>query len=80
VAIMLRSLHLALIHRSSWNIDSANFASPEFSEVDIAALCVAPSLCGRHSYVEVKGSWPCLHKTPSGAGRWNRANFAITEF
>ena len=44
------------------------------------ALCVAPSLCGRNSYVEVTGSWPCLHKTLSGAGRWNRANFAITEF
>src|SRR5215204_4966374 len=51
-----------------------------FSEVDIPALCVAPSLCGRNSYVESKGSWPCLHKTLSGAGRWNRANFAITEF
>src|SRR5918994_6061201 len=44
------------------------------------ALCVATSLCGRHSYVEITGSWPCLHKTLSGAGRWNRANFALTEF
>jgi hypothetical protein len=32
------------------------------------------------SYVEIKVSWPCLHKTLSGAGRWNRANFAFTEF
>jgi hypothetical protein len=56
-----------LIHRSAWNINSANFAFREFSEVDIPALCVAPSLCGRNSYVEIKGSWPCLHKTLSGA-------------
>ena len=27
-----------------------------------------PSLCGRNSYVEIKGSWPCLHKALSGAG------------
>src|SRR5829696_4125801 len=33
------------------------------------ALCVAPSLCGRDSYVEIKGSCPCLHKALSGAGR-----------
>ena len=56
------------------------FRFTEFSEVDIPALCVAPPLCGRHSYVEVKGSWPRLHKNLSGVGRWNRANFAITAF
>jgi len=69
-----------LIHRSAWNRNSANFAFWAFSEVDTPALCVALSLCGRNSYVEIKGSWPCLHKTLSGAGRWNRANFAFTEF
>jgi len=52
----------------------------EFCEVDIPALCVAPSLCGGNSYIEITGSWPRLHKTLSGAGRWNRANFALTEF
>ena len=57
-----------------------NFALPGFSEVDIPALCVALLLCGRNSYVEIKGSWLCLHKTLSGVGRWNRANFAFTEF
>jgi hypothetical protein len=57
-----------------------NFAFWAFSEVDIPAFCVAPSLCGRNSYVEITGAWPCLHKTPSGAGRLNRANFALTEF
>jgi hypothetical protein len=59
---------------------SANFAFWAFSEVALPALCVAPSLCGRNSYVEITGSWPCVHKTLSGAGRWNRANFALTEF
>ena len=68
------------IHRSAWNKNSANFAFWAFSEVDIPALCVAPSLCGRNSYVEITGAWPCLHKTVSGAGRWNRANFALTAF
>src|SRR5215204_534347 len=68
------------IHPSAWNRNSANFAFIEFSEVDIPALCVAPSLCARNSYVEITGSWPCLHKTLSGAGRWNRANFRFTEF
>src|SRR5687768_16412664 len=68
---------VSVIHRSAWNINSANFACTEFSEVDISALCVAPSLCGRNSYVEITGSWPCLHKTLSGAGRWIRANFAM---
>jgi hypothetical protein len=58
-------------------MSSANFASPEFSEVGIAALFVAPSLYDRHPYVEVEGSWPRLHKNPYGAGRWNRANFAL---
>jgi len=61
-----------LIHLSAWNRYSRKF--------DIPALCVAPCLCGRNSYVEIKGSWPCLHKTLYGAGRWNRANFALTEF
>ena len=49
---------LALIHRSAWNMFSANFAYPEFSEVGIPALCVAPSLCGRILYVEITGAWP----------------------
>ena len=40
-----------LIHPSAWNRNSANFALPEFSEVHIPALCVAPALC-RNSYVE----------------------------
>src|SRR5215212_5253480 len=66
--------------RTSENSVTAKFAFWAFSEVDIPALCVAPSLCGRNSYVEITGSWPCLHKTLSRAGRWNRANFAITEF
>src|SRR5215208_4346317 len=54
--------------RTSENSVTAKFAFWAFSEVDIPALCVAPSLCGRNSYVEITGSWPCLHKTLSGAG------------
>jgi hypothetical protein len=57
-----------------------NFAFWAFSEVDIPALCVAPPLFGRNSYVEITGAWPCLHKILSGARRWNSANFVITEF
>src|SRR5215218_1787729 len=66
--------------RTSENSVTAKFAFWAFSEVDIPALCVAPSLCGRNSYVDIKGSWPCIHNTLSGAGRWNRANFAIPAF
>src|SRR5215213_596059 len=44
-----------VILRSSSNGDSANFAFKEFPEVDITALCVAPSLCGGTSYVEIEG-------------------------
>ena len=58
-----------IIHPTSQKGDSANFACCEFSEIDIPALCVAPSLCGRNSYVEITGSGPCLHKSLSGAGR-----------
>ena len=72
------ALPLALIHPIAWNMDSANFALPGFSEVDTAALCVAPSQSGKNSYVEITGSWPCLHKILSGAGRWIRANFDFT--
>src|SRR5918995_6005845 len=57
----------SILRTSHWQI-SANFAFWAFSEADIPALCVAPSLCGRHSYVEITGSWSCLHKTLSGAG------------
>jgi hypothetical protein len=74
------ALLLALIHELRGNRFSANFALRGCSEVRILALCVAPSLCGRNSYVEITGSGPCLHKTLSGAGRWNRANFAIMAF
>src|SRR5215216_5999919 len=63
--------------RTSENSVTAKFAFWAFSEVDIPASCVAPSLCARNSYVEITGSWPCLHKTLSGAGRWIRANFAL---
>ena len=36
--------------------DSPKFAEDEFSEVPIPAVCVAPSLCGGNSYVEIEGS------------------------
>jgi hypothetical protein len=65
---------------ASQDSKNANFTLSEFSEVGIPALCVAPSLCGRNSYVQIKGSWPYIRKTLLGAGRWNTANFAITEF
>jgi hypothetical protein len=61
-------------------MNSANFAIRKFSEVDIPALCVAPSLCGRNSYVEITGSRPCLHKTLSGEAMPAELNFAVTEF
>ena len=45
------------IHSGARKDDSANyFACTEFSEVDIPALCVAPSLCSRLSYVETEDS------------------------
>ena len=37
-------------------------------------------LCGGISYVEFERSKPFLHKTLSGAERWDGANFALTEF
>src|SRR5829696_674955 len=43
---------------------------------DISAC--APARAG--ASLNITGAWPCLHKTLSGAGRWNRANFALTEF
>jgi hypothetical protein len=53
---------------------------PEIATRHTETVHMEDALCGRNSYVEIKGSWPCLHKTLSGAERWNRANFAITEF
>ena len=70
----------ALIHRSAWKGYSRNFAYPEFSEVPIPALCLAPSLCGGISYVGFERPKPFLHKTLSGAERWDGANFALTAF
>jgi len=65
------------MHSTAGNKNSRKLTSQHYAQPRLYAV---GSLCGRNSYVEITGSWPCLHKTLSGAGRWNRANFALTEF
>jgi hypothetical protein len=67
---------------------SVNFAFIEFYEVRLLgilgsshpSIMCSPPLSGRNSYVQIKGSCRHLHKTLLGTGRWDRANFAFTEF
>ena len=76
-------------------MDSANFASRGVLGSSPPALCIVPVLYSRWSYVEsAKVRSSGIHKTLiiptrimaphrlglSGAGRWGRPNFALTQF
>src|SRR5918996_2361161 len=77
----LCALRRTPLRRSSHSGDSAKFGFTILHEMPPGARHFRLRACaGRGFFMNITGIWPCLHKTLSGAGRWNRANFALTEF